>query len=73
MKTLTALERQSALWQTLKPRLEQRLEMLRRKNDRPLSDDDTARLRGRIEEVKYILSLGTDTPSIESEEARFKD
>ena len=47
----------SPLWLMLKEHLAERLVTLRSKNDAPLSADETARLRGQIAEIKYILGL----------------
>jgi len=70
---ITPHERQSAVWQKLKPYLDTRLETLRRQNDGQLTPEQTAKLRGRIAEVKAILSLGTDKPQVADESALFKD
>jgi len=70
---ITAMERNSAVWQKLKPYLETRLETLRRQNDGQLTPDQTAKVRGRIAEVKGLLSLGTDKPQVADESAQFKD
>jgi hypothetical protein len=70
---LDPIERQSAVWLKLKKQLEARLAMLRMKNDSDLSPHRTARLRGRIEEVKALLSLGTDKPNLPDENEIFKD
>lgn len=69
--TLTEIERNSAVWQKLKPYYEKRLETLRRQNDGNLNREQTAKLRGRIAECVGVLSLGTDKPAIEAE--TFKD
>lgn len=47
----------SPLWIALKDHLTERLALLRGKNDAPLSVEETARLRGQIAEIKYILGL----------------
>ena len=51
-------ERISAVWLKIEAHLKAKLEMLRVKNDGALSAEDTARLRGRIMEVKSLLELG---------------
>ena len=48
---------QNPLWLRLKPYLEERLVMLRTKNDGDLSEIETANIRGRIAEVKSLLAL----------------
>ena len=70
---LSPSDRQSAVWQKLKPYLDAQLEALRRKNDADLAPEKTQRLRGRIAAVKDLLSLGTDTPTAPSEDELFKD
>lgn len=55
--TLTDQERESPLWKRLRAHYEKRLISLRSQNDDPSSEQDTARRRGRIHEVKTLLSL----------------
>lgn len=61
---LTEQERNSALWRsTLVPALETRLALLRAQLEgTALGKKQTAVLRGRIAEVKAILSLDKDEP-----------
>ena len=48
----------SETWQKIKAQLEQRLESCRKRNDsNALSVIDTAHLRGRITELKYLIDL----------------
>jgi len=54
---LTEGEKLSAVWQKLEPHLKERLTTLRAQNDGELDELSTARLRGRIAELKLILSL----------------
>ena len=70
---LTPQDRQSASWLKLKERYEARLATLRAQNDSELDERKTARLRGRIAEVKAFLSLGTDTPVVLDESDKFRD
>lgn len=56
-------ELRSALWMKLAAHFENKLIRYRKKNDGNLGTDDTARLRGRIAEVKEILALDTRTGS----------
>lgn len=58
-------ERNSALWQRLIKHCNQRLEDLRLQNDGDRDDQQTAKLRGRIAEVKAIIALADDLPVIE--------
>lgn len=70
---ITEGERNQAVWQKLKTYLEAELAVLRARNDKPMTDDATARLRGRIAAVKDVLSLGTEKPQALSEDALFPD
>lgn len=58
---LTPVETSSALWTRIKAHLEDRLSMLREKNDGNLDERQTARVRGRIDEVKSLLGAGEST------------
>lgn len=70
---LTELERTSAVWQRLKKYYDARLARLRAKNDGDLTHEQTLKLRGQIAEVKGLLSVATDSPSIPNEAELFKD
>jgi hypothetical protein len=59
---LTEQERHHPLWLKLKEHFEARLDKARIKNDGSLSVEETARLRGRISELKAFLSLDQDLP-----------
>lgn len=52
----------SAVWLKLKAHFEKRLADNRAKNDSPLDPVKTAKLRGRIAEDNYFLSLGSPVP-----------
>lgn len=54
---LRAADYQTELWSRLEATLKERLEQLRDENDEPHSPDETALLRGRIAEIRYILAL----------------
>lgn len=62
MKILSDAEFKAAVWGKIKAHLTERLEGLRVSNDNELSADRTARLRGRIAELKYLLALEDDNP-----------
>lgn len=64
---LTDTEKSSALWLRLKTHYEKRLASLRSANDDPATEEETARRRGRIHEVKLILSLDTNPLAIPKE------
>jgi len=53
-------DRQSPAWVKLKVHLLERLQDHRVKNDGNLTEAETAKLRGRIAEDLYILSLGEE-------------
>ena len=56
MIELTHSERQSAPWRKLMERFTTRLEALRIMNDGPKDVTETAELRGRIAEIKSLMS-----------------
>lgn len=58
---LTIEEKRSAFWRKLEDYCEDRLEVLRKENDADRSEIETARLRGRIAELKSLISLGKET------------
>jgi len=62
---LTQDEKESRLWQKLIKHLEDRLQTLRLQNDGDRSETETARLRGRIAELKAIIGLDKDLPEID--------
>lgn len=70
---LTEGDRNNATWKRLEEHLKKKLAKLREKNDKDMQERDTVRLRGHIECVKEILSLGTVTPITPSEDALFPD
>lgn len=55
-------DRQSALWKKLQAHLEARLQQMRERNDSAIDVVRTAKLRGRIAEIKYLLSLDEEQP-----------
>lgn len=65
--SLKPIERNSAMWLRLAEHLTARLNTHRAVNDSPKSEIETATLRGRIAELKAILSLG-DVPDDGDEE-----
>lgn len=63
---LTDRQMQDESWIIIHAHYEKRLADLRRQNDRPeLTDLETATLRGRIAEVKKLLSIADPKPAIE--------
>lgn len=66
---LNAAEKNSAVWLKIKAHLEERLEKVRLQNDADLTPDQTAKLRGRIAEIKSFLALENPPPSIKANDA----
>jgi hypothetical protein len=66
-------DRQSAVWLRLRAHYEARLLLLRSSNDGNLSAEQTAKIRGRIAEVKALLALEKDTPVVTDGNELFKD
>lgn len=64
---LSTDEKNSPIWQKLKEEFSRRLIQLREENDRPLTEVETAKVRGRIAELKRIVSLGDLKDAIEIE------
>ena len=62
---LHPIEAQSALWLKLKELMLERLDTLRHQNDGVLSLEETARLRGRIAELKNLLALEAEGSATE--------
>lgn len=57
---LTREERDSSLWKKLDKHLNERLDIARRQNDLDSSVEATAKLRGRIQELKSFIALGRE-------------
>ena len=55
---LSERERIDPLWLRLRERLQARLDLYRRQNDNDLTPEQTAMLRGRIRELKYLIAAG---------------
>jgi len=63
--SITEIEQLSPVWVRLTKHYEDRLEMLRKKLERPQSEIDTALLRGQIAEIKAFFALTAELPKIE--------
>ena len=63
---LSTLEKQSAAWLRLDAYMNEQLKSLRLQNDGELSAEATARLRGRIAQLKTILALGEDREPVQA-------
>jgi hypothetical protein len=61
---LDEIEKTSSLWKKIEGELTARLAALREQNDSDRQHDDTAKIRGRIAEVKAILSWAKVDPKI---------
>ena len=57
----------SATWKKIKTHCEQRLQLLRAKNDASLPIDKTEKLRGRIAEIKNLMALDQPAPLMEAD------
>ncbi len=55
-------EKTSILWVRLQEHLNEKLTAARRRNDAPMSEAETATLRGEIKTLKWIIALGDDRP-----------
>lgn len=58
----------SDTWRAIEQRATNRLAEFRQKNDGHLSFDDTLRLRGRIAELKELLTLAKPAPALTADE-----
>ena len=68
---LTDDERNSAVWQSVRGRLEQMLAEKRIENDNPkLTPDNTLVLRGHIQLLKAFIALGRKPPEMVAAAAR---
>lgn len=61
--TLSKADLNSPLWRALADYQADRLAALRAQNDGDLSPEQTAKLRGRIQEVQAFLALATERPT----------
>lgn len=61
---ITRADRLNPLWPNLVSQWKERLASLRAQNDAPLSELDTARLRGQILEIKALIALDEEPPVI---------
>ena len=61
-QVLDLSDKQSACWLRLKDHYQSRLLSLNEQNSGDYNEVDTAKLRGRIKEVKLFLSMGDEPP-----------
>lgn len=60
---LTKTDLQSDAWKRLKAHLLEKLDDLHKRNELSLDEQSTAKLRGQISEIRYILNL--ENPPLE--------
>lgn len=65
--TLDNQERNDPLWLKLKADFDSRLAQLRASNDKDMNDTETAKVRGRIAEIRRIIDMGAEKPKIDIE------
>jgi len=61
---LSAFEIETPLWTKISAELNTRLALLREQNDGQLTKEETEKIRGRIAELKLILSWAKTDPQI---------
>ncbi len=59
-KVLNDIEVKSAIWQKISRYAKGRIDTLRKRNDGDLSEQETAKLRGKIAAFKELLDLADD-------------
>ena len=59
---LSSHDKSQGLWVRFKAHLLDRLDEARHRNDAPLSEHDTAAIRGEIKCLKRLIALGDDRP-----------
>jgi hypothetical protein len=62
---LTQGERNTAVWAKIEQYAREKLDVLRKKNDAPLTDLQTAQIRGRIAELKDLLDIAEDVKVVD--------
>ena len=62
---LTVGDKGTPLWGRLLAHMEGRRNYLRVKNDNPLNEQETATLRGQIQELNALINLNKDKPLID--------
>ena len=62
---LTPQERGTELWRKLMEHFDERIQALRLKNDSPLDEQETARVRGEIAAFKYLKTLNTERQTLD--------
>lgn len=62
--------RTSAFWAQLKLKIQARLDVMRRRNDKPMTEIETATLRGHIACLQSFIALDKEPPNDGSDERR---
>ena len=62
---ITASDKSNPLWEKLLEMFEQRIDHLRRENDKPVDAIETAKLRGGIAELKRLINMDKEKPVVE--------
>ena len=62
------IDTRSETWRAIEKWANERLDVARRKNDGALDAEKTAHLRGRIAELKDLLTLASPAPAINVDE-----
>ncbi len=65
-------DKHTPTWQKIQKHLTERLESLRTMNEKNHDKRKTAELRGRIKELRSLLTMDSDTPIVDESEM-FKD
>lgn len=58
----------SETWRAIEEIVTKRIDDLRKRNDSQLNADETARLRGRLAELKDLLTLAKPDPALVADE-----
>lgn len=66
---ISPADRDSAVWQRLRAYYSERLALLRVMNDGDNAEIATARLRGRIAEIKHLLDMEADDAHVTAQPA----
>jgi hypothetical protein len=62
---LTTEEKEARAWRKVAAHMAERLEHARAMNDGDRPEQETAKLRGRIAELKYLIGLSTKLPAVD--------
>lgn len=67
---LSEEERMSATWASIKIKVQARLQVMRERNDQPMTESETATLRGHIACLKGFLTLEKNRPPDDGQDDR---